>query len=300
MRPYLLFVSGIAGAAGMAMSTSEMTERWKLLVAFLAFFMGYGFGQALTDCFQTDTDKLSAPYRPLSKGIVSVKAVLGVSLTGLLLCAVAFYSLHMTSFLLSGLAVFGLATYSHIKKNFTFAGPFYNAWIVALLPVMGYYALAEEGAARLSFSVLPFLLVSFFSYASFVLIGYLKDISADRATGYKTFPVVWGWKKTILLGDIFSLATLCFFWLGADHNFRETVAGLAGSLTIIYGQCKAHLAKKESEQEALQPILATVRSFVLFHLAIVLHFQIMWWPYAIVYYLLFELFLYMRPSRYQI
>ena len=36
----------------------------------LAFFVSYGFGQALTDCFQTDTDALSAPYRPLVRGLV--------------------------------------------------------------------------------------------------------------------------------------------------------------------------------------------------------------------------------------
>jgi 4-hydroxybenzoate polyprenyltransferase len=300
MRPYLLFVSGIAGAAGMAMSKTETTETWKLVIAFFPFFMGYGFGQALTDCFQTDTDKLSAPYRPLSKGTVSVKAVLGVSLTGLLFGAAIFYSLHWISFLLSGLAVFGLATYSYIKKNITFAGPFYNAWIVALLPVMGYFSLAGSSTQRFPSSALPFLFVSFFSYASFVLIGYLKDIDADRATAYKTFPVVWGWKKTMLLGDVFALATLCFLWLGTNHNRYETVPGIAGSLLMIYGQCKGHLAKKENEEAALHPILATVRSFVLIHIAIVLHFQAIWWPYAIIYYFLFELFLYTRPSHYQV
>src|SRR6476646_1096268 len=60
MRPYLLFVSGIAGLSGMAMSQSEATPISVLLMAFLPFFLGYGFGQALTDCFQTDTDKISS------------------------------------------------------------------------------------------------------------------------------------------------------------------------------------------------------------------------------------------------
>ena len=300
MRPYLLFVSGIAGTAGMAMSKTESTESWKLFVAFFPFFMGYGFGQALTDCFQTDTDKLSAPYRPLSKGAVSVKAVLGVSLAGLLFCAAAFYSLHKISFLLSGLAVFGLATYSYFKKNITFAGPFYNAWIVTLLPLMGYFSLADIVTKSFPSLYLPYLLVSFFSYASFVLIGYLKDIDADRATGYKTFPVVWGWKKTVILGDVFALTTLCCFWLAAKHNLHETAVGIAASLTILYGQWKGHLAKNENVETALHPILATVRSFILFHIAIVLHFQMMWWLYTVVYYLLFEVFLFTRPSRCQV
>ena len=33
---------------------------------------------------------------------------------------------------------------------------------------------------------------TFFGYANFVLAGYFKDIEADRATGYRTFPVVFG------------------------------------------------------------------------------------------------------------
>src|SRR5688572_7043912 len=146
MRPYLLFVSGIAGVAGMAMSKTETTETWKLILGFFPFFLGYGFGQAFTDCFQTDTDKLSAPYRPLSKEIVSIKAVLSASLTGLIFCAVVFFLLNRVSFLLSLLAVFGIATYSYVKRNITFAGPLYNAWIIALLPLMGYYALHDPGS----------------------------------------------------------------------------------------------------------------------------------------------------------
>ena len=73
-----------AGAAGMAMGIDGDVSIGRLAISFLPFFLGYGFGQALTDCFQTDTDKLSAPYRPLSQGVVSVRNVLAVSLGGLL------------------------------------------------------------------------------------------------------------------------------------------------------------------------------------------------------------------------
>ena len=61
MRPYLLFVSGAAGLAGMAFTWERgPLEDWRILVV-AVFFFSYGLGQALTDCFQTDTDKLSAP-----------------------------------------------------------------------------------------------------------------------------------------------------------------------------------------------------------------------------------------------
>ena len=67
MRPYLLFVSGIAGLAGIAMAAGADLPGWKIILAFIPVFLGYGFGQALTDCFQTDTDKLSSPTWKLTR-----------------------------------------------------------------------------------------------------------------------------------------------------------------------------------------------------------------------------------------
>ena len=300
MRPYLLFISGIAGMTGMAMSPGFATAGWKVYVAIIPFFTGYGFGQALTDCFQTDTDKLSAPYRPLSKGIVSVRSVLIVSIAGLLASGIVFYLLNPVCFLLSLLAVFGLATYSIIKKRFWFAGPFYNAWIVALLPVMGYFSLTTASFKEYPQQFFPFIFISFFSYSSFVLIGYLKDIEADKATGYKTFPVVFGWNKTILACDIIALTTVVLFWWFIDLYKLSLVWGITGTLVILTGQVIGHLAKHKSEKDALIPILATVRSFVLLHIAVILHFHSNLWPYALVYYGLFEWALYKRPSKYQV
>ena len=300
MRPYLLFISGIAGLSGMLMSKGSVQLGWDSVIIFIPFFTGYGFGQALTDCFQTDTDKLSSPYRPLSKGIISVRSTLIISVTGLLLSGIIFYLFSITGFFLSMLIVFGLATYSYIKKHFWFAGPFYNSWIVALLPVIGFFSLTSEDFKEYITDNSFFILVTFFSYTSFVLIGYLKDIDADRATNYKTFPVVFGWEKTVIAGDCIALLTLLFFWISFNFDLTPLIAGLAGSIVIIYGQIAAHNIKEQTIEEALIPILSTVRSFVLFHIAIILQFHSYLWPYALLYYGLFEWALYKRPSKYQV
>ena len=300
MRPYLLFVSGIAGLAGIAAASTEYLDGWKIITAVIPFFLGYGFGQALTDCFQTDTDELSAPYRPLSRKIVSIKSVLIVSIAGLLLCAVILFRLHIISFVLSCFAVLGLATYSYVKRNFWWAGPFYNAWIVSILVLMGYFACSSPDVRAFPNFLLPYILVSFFSYANFVLIGYLKDISADKATGYKTFPVTWGWQKTLFLGDVFALVTIVLYWRATPVSTPELVAATVATLIILFGQLGGHLTKNTTQQGALIPILSTVRSFILFHIAIVLHFHPLWWKYMVAYYILFEIFLFKRPSRLQV
>ncbi len=69
MRPYLMFVSGITGIAGLSFAAE--LDLFKTLLIFIACFLSYGFGQALTDCFQIDTDSISSPYRPLTQGIVN-------------------------------------------------------------------------------------------------------------------------------------------------------------------------------------------------------------------------------------
>ncbi|MFZ4545500.1 MAG: UbiA family prenyltransferase [Saprospiraceae bacterium] len=300
MRPYLLFVSGIAGATGLAIADPVHDPSWRLWMMFVPFFLGYGFGQALTDCFQTDTDKISSPYRPLSQGIVSINSILYTSIAGLLLSAFLLFWLHWYSFLLSLAAVFGLATYSYVKKNYWFGGPLHNAWIIALLPVMGFFAASESNVTVFPDQYYSIVAITFFSYANFVLIGYLKDIDADAATGYRTFPVVFGWDRTVQLGDLIALVTLFFFW-NLDHkNSMELMIGLAASIVVLAGQIYAHLSKNKNETEATIPIVSTVRGFVLLHSSLILRFQPEWLMGVVAFYLLFEMFLFARPARNQI
>ena len=300
MRPYLLFVSGIAALSGIAYGGSMDAKVWQCIAVFIPLFLGYGFGQAFTDCFQTDTDQLSSPYRPLSQGVLSIRSVLIISVSGLMGIAVVLYIFNPVSFWLCMVAVLGTASYSYIKKHFWYGGPVHNAWIVALLPLMGYYALSGSALSEFPSSYFIYVAITYFSYASFVLIGYLKDIDADKATGYRTFPVVFGWDKTVLLGDGIALITLILFWSQKHHHSGEFLFGVAGSVILIAGQIAGHFTVEQNERGALIPIASTVRSFILFHIAIALHFQPQWVFLLFFYYLLFEVTLYLRPSKYQI
>ncbi|MBP6978619.1 MAG: UbiA family prenyltransferase [Bacteroidales bacterium] len=302
LRPYLLFISGVAGLAGMAVAPSENISLEVFLIAFIPFFLGYGFGQALTDCFQIDTDTISAPYRPLSKGEISPWALGIVSLTGLVLIGFALVWLNFYNLIFGMLSIIGLATYSYFKRNFWVAGPFYNAWIVTLLPVMGFLAVTGAKPGDLINKTMIFqVLLTFFAYANFVVIGYLKDISADRATHYKTFPVVFGWNKTIIAGDLNVLCSIVisYLLLGNVMNISFIIFLLA-SFIAISGQIFGHLTKRKEESNAVFPIISTVRSFILWHLAVVLHYHPGWLIFCAIFYSCFELSLYFRPEKSQI
>jgi len=302
MRPYLLFVSGIAGLSGMSVANKQDIKPGVFLMAFIPFFLGYGFGQALTDCFQIDTDTISAPYRPLVKKEVSPKSVGIVSIAGLVLISISVIYLNYYNIIWGILSVTGLVTYTYFKKNIWYAGPFYNGWIVMLLPIMGYMAVsATDLSGLLNRNILLLALLTLFAYANFVLIGYLKDISADKATQYRTFPVVFGWNKTIIIGYIFVIVSIitCFLLTGFQDTYSFPVF-LIASIISISGQLYGHFTKNKIETNTSIPISATVRSFILWHIAVILHFRQSWLLFLILFYGCFEIFLFTRPERKQI
>jgi len=297
-----MFISGIAGVTGMAFADYDSPIWTQRLLIFGAFFFSYGLGQALTDCFQIDTDRLSSPYRPLSQNLVTPFTVGAVSIVGLTLVGGILAWANIWNIPLVLLSIFGLATYSWVKR-FWFAGPFYNAWIVMLLPAMGYLSVSGSHLQDLLYQPGSFYYVlglSFFSYANFVLIGYLKDISADRETGYNTFPVVFGLDATVIVGDLFAAMAIGFAGWSLFAQGGSLPIFLIGSVISIAGQWSAHTVIDKIEEHAAFAIAATVRSFILLHIAVLLGYSQDALLPAILFYAAFEFALWKRPEAGQI
>jgi 4-hydroxybenzoate polyprenyltransferase len=309
MRPYLLFVSAAAGMAGFADASPVAFVR--TAAAFVVFFLSYGFGQALTDCFQMDTDAISSPYRPLVRGMVKREQVLAVSLAGLGLCCLVLFLLNPWSAILGLICTAGLATYTPFKRMW-WAGPWYNAWIVALLPCMGKLA-AEGGGFGLHglFGQGRLIFVTagvFFSYANFVLMGYFKDVSADRASGYNTAVVAFGWKKAAKASDLLALVSLASsVWalhpaqwiLPVRANEWMPIAFFLGAAAVLVS-AQVGIHSSHTEREAHGPIANVVRGFLLLRLSETACLQPEWTVPATAFYAAFEWTLSIRPERSQI
>lgn len=306
MRPYLLFVSGAAAGVGLAFIPEPVA--WRVALGFLPLFLSYGFGQALTDCFQTDTDAISSPYRPLVQGIVTKAQVMSVSLVGLSCGVVIMAVLNPIALVFAVLAVLGLLTYTPLKRRW-WGGPAWNSWIVALLPIMGrlmdsrfrvpdFLHTQAPGAVALLLGIGSV----FFGYSNFVIAGYFKDISADRQTGYRTFPVVFGWQANAVLSDIVSLlsAALAGASIGMGGRLNPVGIGvfLAGVAVNVSAQVRLHRTRSEALSHG--PIEDVVRAFIFYCLGMALNMRPAWWPFALVFYVLFELVLRLRPERTQV
>ena len=306
MRPYLLFISGTAGIVGLAFIEEPSIIR--VILAFIPLFLSYGLGQALTDCFQIDTDAISAPYRPLVRGIISQKQVLSVSLTGLAIGILIMVYLNPKILIFGILSVIGLLTYTSFKRTW-WGGPPWNSWIVALLPIMGRLVDREYQIKTIirfgdSYSLAFFLsiIAIFFGYANFVVMGYFKDISADRRTGYRTFPVVFGWQPAAIYSDLTAMVvavlTGSVLYLTGNLNIWGIVIFAIAVAVNLYAQIKIHQTRDESKTHG--PIGNVVRAFILYCMAIIVTLKPNWLIFIAVFYLLFELTLKLRPEKSQV
>ncbi|HSD63829.1 MAG TPA: UbiA family prenyltransferase [Ignavibacteriaceae bacterium] len=301
MRPYLMFVSGITGLAGISFSSSESELR--LILIFIASFLSYGFGQALTDCFQIDTDSISSPYRPLTQHIVSIKSFLIISVLGLTFCVTVFGIYNPLNFILGFIAGAGLATYTFFKRRW-WGGPFYNAWIVSDLFIISYLAGINEHS--FSAAVIFTILSVFFGYANFVLSGYFKDISADRATGYNTLLVKFGKKISAITSDIFALLFVLFSLLTilslknsySANDLPLILFFLAGLSYSIYAQFKLH--KVKTDEGAFTAIAPVVHAYILLLSSITLASHPEWWIPIVIFYSGYLIVLKIRPAKEQV
>jgi geranylgeranylglycerol-phosphate geranylgeranyltransferase len=305
MRPYLMFVSGVTGIAGI--STLSDVPAFQRLLVFMASFLSYGFGQALTDCFQTDTDALSSPYRPLTQGIISRGRVLVVSIIGLIGCISVFAFYNPANLIVGTLAGGGLVTYTWFKRRW-WGGPFYNAWIVAALCLMAYFTGTHDPLSAFSAPFVWILWTVFFGYANFVLVGYAKDTAADRATGYRTLPVVFGRRMTAVASDVLAVMTLACILVAikllarTSHSMVSllpaTAFGAAGIIQLLLAQMRHHTLRDDGH--AYRAIGPVVSSYIALLCSIACLARPEWSVFLVLYYAAYLCTMQTRPAQHQI
>ena len=298
LRPYLCFVSGATGLVGLALTTSLSTVR--LVVLGVVFFVAYGFGQALTDVTQLDTDAISAPYRPMVRGQIRPRDVLLVSVLGLGCCAIAFIAFNPAVALLAVVPVIGLATYTPMKRRF-WAGPLWNSWIVAMLPFLGALSDGRGPSAVLAESATrSAIAAAFFGYMTFVLLGYLKDVDADRRTGYVTLPVRFGRRVTVGVSFVCALGALASSLplVARGASTAGAIVWFAGAAMLLYAHGMAWKVTRDAD--AHPAITMGLRGYVALELGVVLVLRPTLLLLVVAMLGAFELALALRPCREQV
>ena len=84
---------------------------------------------------------------------------------------------------------------------------------------------------------------------------------------------VFGWNPTVWVGDVLvMLSAGCGAVIVFPGILSKAVWGIA-TIIAVTGQVYAHITSKKTEKNAARPIAATVRSFILWHWAVILTFR---------------------------
>ena len=272
MRPYLMFVSGASGMVGLALVDSPRGPA--VMLAALPFFVSYGLGQAITDTFQTDTDALSSPYRPLVRGEITRTQVRTISFASLAVVAVLLAALNPWALLPAALAVAGVTAYTPFKRRW-WGGPPWNSWVVALLPLLGVLLGGGSPVEALARVDVWLAMGSVYcTYLVFVLLGYFKDVEADRATGYDTMVVHFGRRAALWINGLHvALGVACSVGL-LLVALERPLAGwpcAIGALMWAIGagglaMAQHRMSLTTRDDEAYGPIAIVVVAYVALHL----------------------------------
>lgn len=188
--PWATFISVLIAANG---HPDPLTAAMAVGVSYLVALAAYSYN----DVVDLNVDRINATNRPLVSGRVEKKEVITLVwiLNGSALSMAAMINLY-TALITSVLILMGVI-YSHPKTNYKDVFPLktlLTASGAALVSLMGGLAVGN-----LSLYVIYAALV-FFAFESILApLGDIHDVKGDRATGRRTFPIVFGLKPTIAL-----------------------------------------------------------------------------------------------------
>ncbi len=147
----------------------------------------------------------------------------------------------------------------------------------------------------------------FGSYAVFVVLGYLKDVEADRATGYATVAVRFGRRAAVLASGIFCAAAIAASIVllagagragGGLSRAPGGVLWIAGAVLLAAAHVKAWAVRTDAG--AFPAVGLSVRGFLALHFGEASLLRPELAPLCAVLLLAFEAALARRPCREQI
>jgi len=257
-----LFIAASCALAGMAYG--GQSNRLLFLLAFVPFFLCYGFGRN----FITELD-----FATPRKDILNFNK-LAIALCALLICILNPLNLIFTFIALSTFFLF-----IRYRRKSPLLAPLYLGILITLLPMMGVLAMGGQLADIKKNQMLWLYSFTLFSFANLTLMSKVDSLKI----------------KKILWGDLFVMISIIA--AGMIINYSDSMAlfvFILGSFIGIIGQIKAHLLIVHSETTTRFIKGPALRSFILWHMAVFISEKPEWFIFACFFYLFFEATLFFK------
>ncbi len=202
LRPLNLLITFFSIYFAIIIADKSLLFSLKAFIGSLSGALISGAGMVINDYFDVEIDKINRPERPIPSGKISIKEAM---IYYLLLNLVALFLISITNlpaFLIASLSIVIIFLYSFRFKHKGLIGNFVVAFMTGLAFIFG--GVIGENILPLIF---PFLFALLINLAREILKD-IEDIEGDKSKGLKTFPIVYGEKKSIELISVLLFLTI--------------------------------------------------------------------------------------------
>jgi 4-hydroxybenzoate polyprenyltransferase/geranylgeranylglycerol-phosphate geranylgeranyltransferase len=202
-RPYTIFWSGLVSLTGACVVFGDLPPLKTAFLVFIIPIFGWIAGLYASDYIDKELDRIEKPHRPIPSGrLKSSHAVISASFFAA--CGLILSSLLTVQNILMVFAVaFTVLFYAKITKPRGMIGNFTRGFATVLTFFFGVVAITNS----IPLYVWLLSLVFFMHDTNSNLVGSLRDRVGDKKGGYRTIPVVYGIKTTMLISFVLS----CFY-----------------------------------------------------------------------------------------
>jgi geranylgeranylglycerol-phosphate geranylgeranyltransferase len=150
-------------------------------------------GNLINDYFDVETDEINRPSRPIPSGRLTKKQALLISISLFILGNVLLTILDLNLLKFGLITTFLLIIYTPVLKKRPLIGNITVSFLLSLTIIVG--AVASAAFLDLKNSILPASLIFFLSLPREILKDG-EDFIGDREASLRTFPVVFGIRRT--------------------------------------------------------------------------------------------------------
>lgn len=198
-------------------------------------------GNLINDYFDAKTDEVNRPERLIPSGRLTRKQALLISISLFALGNILLTIVNLNLLKIGLAATFMLIIYTPILKRLPLIGNITVALLLSLTIIAG--ALASGAFLNLKNAILPSSLIFFLNLPREILKDG-EDLIGDRKAGLRTFPVVFGIRRTRLL-VLFTLWILILWIFFNCYIFGKLFAvcaipGIVFPLFIMIKRAKAN------------------------------------------------------------
>lgn len=185
----------------------------KLLAVFLLLVFSSGSLNLFNDIKDINIDKELKPERILPQGLVSIKNAYSFFFLSTLLCLLLSLFINMIVF---GIYVimFGIGVcYSLFFENIPLVKNIVVSFSISMSILVGYLSLIGNSDFNISIKMLVIFILSLFSILAFELQKDINDVEIDQKYNKRTFPAIFGKKKSSVLAYIIYWLIVLVLWL---------------------------------------------------------------------------------------